>query len=73
MNTMLYLGIVMAVFGLTVTVYTPTKLKSLPKNNGVEKPSLTAIIQGNRWKSWSVISLVLLLIGIVLIVVSLVK
>ena len=33
MNTMLYLGIVMAVFGLTVTVYTRTKLKSLPKNH----------------------------------------
>ena len=73
MNTMLYFGIIMAVFGLVVTCYTRTKLKTIPKTTDLEKPSLTAIVQGNRWKSWSVISLVLLLIGIVLIVVSLVK
>ena len=73
MNTMLYLGIIMAVFGLVVTCYTRTKLKAIPKTTGVEKPSLTAIIQSNRWKSWSVISLVLLLIGVVLILVSLFK
>ncbi len=72
MNTMLYLGIIMAVFGLVVSLYTRVKLKSLPKTVGIEHPSLSAIVQGNRLKSWSVISLVLLLIGVVLIIVSLV-